>query len=152
MKKKSLLQHRSSKASVLQHSAFFMVQLSHPYMTTGKTTERKKVKLLSHVRLFASPWTVACQAPPSMGFSTDEVCSLSPEHVFPAYSMIFPASWFCPCSFPSWDALSSFLQLAKSLLLFRIHFRALSPTGSLLFGFPGWACASCCTQYLYLIF
>ena len=34
---KSLLQHHSSKASVLQHSAFFMVQLSHPYMTTGKT-------------------------------------------------------------------------------------------------------------------
>ena len=32
-----LLQHRSSKASILQHSAFFMVQLSHPYMTTGKT-------------------------------------------------------------------------------------------------------------------
>ena len=34
---KSLLQHHSSKASIHQHSAFFMVQLSHPYMTTGKT-------------------------------------------------------------------------------------------------------------------
>ena len=34
---KSLLQHHSSKASILQHSAFFMVQLSHSYMTTGKT-------------------------------------------------------------------------------------------------------------------
>ena len=34
---KSLLQHHSSKASVLWHSAFFTVQLSHPYMTTGKT-------------------------------------------------------------------------------------------------------------------
>ena len=34
---KSLLQHHSSKASVLQHSNFFTVQLSHPYMTTGKT-------------------------------------------------------------------------------------------------------------------
>ena len=33
---KSLLQHHSSKASFLQHSAFFTVQLSHPYMTTGK--------------------------------------------------------------------------------------------------------------------
>ena len=33
---KSLLQHHSSKASILQHSAFFMVQLSHPYMTTKK--------------------------------------------------------------------------------------------------------------------
>ena len=34
---KSLLQHHSSKASILQPSAFFIVQLSHPYMTTGKT-------------------------------------------------------------------------------------------------------------------
>ena len=40
----TLLQHHSSKASVLHHSAFFIVQLSHPYMTTGKTialTRRK---------------------------------------------------------------------------------------------------------------
>ena len=35
---KSLLQHHSSKASIFQYSAFFIVQLSHPYMTTGKTT------------------------------------------------------------------------------------------------------------------
>ena len=34
---KNLLQHHSSKASILQRSAFFIVQLSHPYMTTGKT-------------------------------------------------------------------------------------------------------------------
>ena len=34
---KSLRQHHSSKASILRHSAFFIVQLSHPYMTTGKT-------------------------------------------------------------------------------------------------------------------
>ena len=34
---KSLLQHHNSKASILWHSAFFIVQLSHPYMTTGKT-------------------------------------------------------------------------------------------------------------------
>ena len=35
---KSLIQHHSSKALILQHSAFLMVKLSHPYMTTGKTT------------------------------------------------------------------------------------------------------------------
>ena len=35
--RKSLLQHHSSKASILPHSALFIVQLSHPYMTTGKT-------------------------------------------------------------------------------------------------------------------
>ena len=34
---KSLIQHHNSKASILRHSAFFIVQLSHPYMTTGKT-------------------------------------------------------------------------------------------------------------------
>ena len=34
---KSLLQHHNSKASILRHSAFFIVQLSHPYMTTGQT-------------------------------------------------------------------------------------------------------------------
>ena len=34
---KNLLQHHGSKASILQHSAFFIVQLSHPYMTTGQT-------------------------------------------------------------------------------------------------------------------
>ena len=34
---KSLLQHHSSNTSILQHSALFIVQLSHPYMTTGKT-------------------------------------------------------------------------------------------------------------------
>ena len=44
---KSLLQHHSSKASILRYSAFFTVQLSHPYMTTGKTialTRRKLVR------------------------------------------------------------------------------------------------------------
>ena len=41
---KSLLQHHSSKASILQSSAFFTVQLSHPYMTTGKPKFRLKLK------------------------------------------------------------------------------------------------------------
>ena len=73
---KSLLQHHSSKASTLQRSAFFTVQLSHPYMTTRKTialTRRtfvgkvmsllstltsvqfSSVQSLSRVRLFATP-------------------------------------------------------------------------------------------------
>ena len=39
---KSLLQYHSAKASILWHSAFFMVQLSHPYMTTGKTVDLTK--------------------------------------------------------------------------------------------------------------
>ena len=46
---KSLLQHHSSKASVLWCSAFFMVQLSHPYMTTGKTIILTKQTFVSQV-------------------------------------------------------------------------------------------------------
>ena len=72
---KSLLQHHSSKASILQLSAFFIVQLSHSYMTTGKTitlikwtfvekvmsllvnmlSQFNSVQLLSRVQLFATP-------------------------------------------------------------------------------------------------
>ena len=55
---KSLLQRHSSKASILQHSAFFIVQLSHPYMTTGKaialtrqTFVGKVMSLLSNMHL-----------------------------------------------------------------------------------------------------
>ena len=44
---KSLLQHHSSKALILQRSAFFTVQLSHPYMTTGKTIALTKRTLLA---------------------------------------------------------------------------------------------------------
>ena len=46
---KSLLQHHSSKASILQHSAFFTVQLSHPYMTTGKTTALTRLTFVDKV-------------------------------------------------------------------------------------------------------
>ena len=46
---KSLLQHHSSKASVLQCSAFFTVQLSHPYMTTGKTIALTRRTLVGKV-------------------------------------------------------------------------------------------------------
>ena len=123
---KSLLQHHSSKASILRCSAFFMVQLSHLYMTSGKTIAltaaaaakllqscltlwdpidgsppglsvpgilqartlewvaisfsnackwKMKVKLLSHVRLLATPWTTAYQALLSMGYSRQEYWS-----------------------------------------------------------------------------
>ena len=49
---KSLLQHHSSKASVLRHSAFFIVQLSHPYMTTGKTIVLTRQTLVGNVSAF----------------------------------------------------------------------------------------------------
>ena len=46
---KSLLQHHGSKVSILQHSAFFTVQLSHPYMTTGKTIALTRRTLVGKV-------------------------------------------------------------------------------------------------------
>ena len=46
---KSLLQHHRSKASILRHSAFFMVQLSHPYMTTGKTIDLTRRTIVGKV-------------------------------------------------------------------------------------------------------
>ena len=52
---KSLLQHYSSKASILQRSAFFIVQLSHPYMTTGKTIALAKQTFVGKGNLY-SPW------------------------------------------------------------------------------------------------
>ena len=48
---KSLLQHHSSKASILQHSAFFIVQLSHPYMTTGKIIALSRCTFLTKLCL-----------------------------------------------------------------------------------------------------
>ena len=56
---KSLLQHHSSKASIVQHSAFFRVQLSHPYMTTGKTialTRRTLVGKVMSLLLQSTSW------------------------------------------------------------------------------------------------
>ena len=47
---KSLLQHHSSKASILLHSTFFIVQLSHPYRTTGKTIALTKQAFVDKVR------------------------------------------------------------------------------------------------------
>ena len=74
---KSLLQHHSSKASILGCSAFFMLQLSHPHMTTGKT-----IALTLCLSLVAPScptlviaWTAACQVPLSMGFSRQEYWS-----------------------------------------------------------------------------
>ena len=46
---KCLLQHHSSKASILQHSAFFIIQLSHPFMTTGKTIALTRRTFVSKV-------------------------------------------------------------------------------------------------------
>ena len=65
---KSLLQHYSSKASILLHSAFFTVQLSHPYMTTGKTITLTRQTFVGKVM---------CRDP----FNTEVPRSLSLTHI-----------------------------------------------------------------------
>ena len=55
---KSLLQHHSAKASILQHSAFFMVQLSHPYMTTGKTVALTRWTFVGKVNVSAFEYAI----------------------------------------------------------------------------------------------
>ena len=73
---KSLLQHHNSEASIFQHSAFFMIELPHLYMTTGKTT---LLLLFCHsvVSDSVTPWTAACRA--SLSFSS-----------LPCSSLLFP--------------------------------------------------------------
>ena len=69
---KSLLQHHSSKASVLQHSAFFIVQLSHPYMTTGKTTALTRWTFHYGMKSIACPIS-----------KTKDVTAIEPSHCSP---------------------------------------------------------------------
>ena len=61
---KGLLQHHSSKASILQHSAFFIVQLSHPYMTTGKT-----IALTRWIGTLRDPKRFSAKMPSSWNFT-----------------------------------------------------------------------------------
>ena len=65
---KSLLQHHSSKASILWLSAFFTVQLSHPYMTTGKTIALTRQTFVDKVMSLLYPFE--CRVPKNRCFST----------------------------------------------------------------------------------
>ena len=97
---KSLLQHNSSKASILQHSAFLVVQLSHPYMTTGKTIaltrrtfvdkvmsllfnmlSRLVITFLPRSKCFLIPWL---QSPSAVILEPQKIKSDS-FHCFPIY-------------------------------------------------------------------
>ena len=81
---KSLLQQHSSKASILQHSAFFTVQLSHPYMVTGKTIPLTRWTFVGKVMplLFNMPCRLA-------------IISLT---IFPVqFPLLLPGLQFCMC-------------------------------------------------------
>ena len=59
---KGLLQHHTSKASILWHSAFFIVQLSHPYMTTGKTIALKVQRWTFVGKVISLLFNILCYA------------------------------------------------------------------------------------------
>ena len=141
---KSVLQHHTSKASILQCSAFPAVQLPHPYTTTGKTTastrrnlvgkvtsllfsmlskmatafSKEQVSfnfiaevticsdfggvLLSCVRLFATPWTVAYKASLSFTVFWSLLRPMSIESMMPSHHLILCRPFSsCPQSFPA---------------------------------------------------
>ena len=80
---KSLLQHHSSKASVLHRSAFFMVQLSHPYMTTGKTTALTRGTFVSKVISLLFNFMVVVTVCNDFGTQENKLCHRF--HCFPIY-------------------------------------------------------------------
>ena len=99
---KSFLQHHNPKAWILQHSAFFIVQLSHPYMTTGKTIGLTRWTFISKVMsllfnmlsrlvitfLPRSKWLLISwlQSPSAMIFGTPQNKVYHCFHCFPIYS------------------------------------------------------------------
>ena len=103
---KSLLQHHSSKASIHRRSAFFVVQLSHPYMTTGKTialTRRtfggKVMSLLLNMLsrsvitflLRGKPLLISClQSPSAVIFEPPKIKSVTVS----LFSHLFPMKWW----------------------------------------------------------
>ena len=129
----------SSKTSVLPCSAFFIVQLSHLYMTTGKAialtrwtfvgrvmsllfnmlSQFSSVQSLSHVRLFATPWTAARQASLSITSSWSLLKLMSIDSVMPSNHLILCRPLLPPSIFPRirgfW--VSSSHQVAKLLEL-----------------------------------
>ena len=131
---KSLLQHHSSKASILQCSAFFTIQLSHPYMTTGKTIALTRwtfvgkvmslllnmlsklvITFLSRSKHFLISWLQSLSAvilePPKIKSDTVYTVSLFIHHeVMGPDAMIFV---FCMLSFKPTFSLSSFTFIKR---------------------------------------
>ena len=99
---KSLLQHHSSKALILQCSAFFIVQLSHPYMTTGKTialTQRTFVDKVKSLLFNVVSRLVITFLPRSKRLliswlQSPSAVSLEPRKSQPVFSHLFPMKWW----------------------------------------------------------
>ena len=125
---KSLLQYHSSKALILQHSAFLMVQLSHPYTTTGKNiastrwtfvgkamslpfnmlSQIRSDQSLIRVRLFVTPWIAAHQASLFLTSSWSLLKLMPIESVIPSNHLILCHPILLPPSiFPSIKVFSN---------------------------------------------
>ena len=109
----SLLQHHSSKASILWHSAFFIVQLSHPYMTTGKTTALTRWTFVDRPSLIEIIWKELlvdwailrtcllydyCQC---VGSKKGKGLKARPENRGSCH-ILFPYSWILAHILPQW--------------------------------------------------
>ena len=127
---KSLLQHHSSKASILWHSAFFMVQLSHPYMTTGKSIPLTRWKFVGQVMsllfIMLSRFIIAflsrskylliswIQSPSAVILEPPKIQSL-----FPLFPHLFAMEW--------WDQMP-WSQVFGCWVLIQLFISPLSPS------------------------
>ena len=108
---KSLLQHHSSKASILQHSAFFVVRFSHPYMTTGKTIDLTRCvgKVMSLLFNMLSRLAITF-LPRSKHYRCSNFCSsfLSPASDLGERALSLPLNWN-----PFWPILNKILYIYR---------------------------------------
>ena len=123
---KSLLQHHSSKASILQHSAFFIVQLSHPYITTAKTialTRRTFVGKVMSLLLNMLSRLVITFLPGSKRFLISWLQSPYAGHGFLSYvsSGSFTSQILSSCSFSGGFPLPGFVDICHILAQINIH-------------------------------
>ena len=90
---KSLLQHHSSKASILWRSAFFMVQLSHPYMTTGKTTALTRWTIVGKVFYYTYIYAAAAKSLQSCPTLCDPIDGSPPGSPVPGFLQARTLEW-----------------------------------------------------------
>ena len=118
---KSLLQHHSSKESILQHSAFFMVQLSHPYTTTGKTIALSGWTFVGKVmsllfNSFSSKEQVSFNFMAAVTICPDSGAQENNLSLFPWFPHLFAMKWWDQMTWSSFFECWVLSHLFHSLL------------------------------------